>query len=254
MNGQGAAALTFLDLETSGLNPQKNKIIEVAMICRRSQGERQVVQELVNPGVPLEPFITQLTGISDEMLKSAPRIDTLSEALQERLEGSWLIAHNANFDVSFLEEELGIRLPRRRVVDTIELAKILYPRLKSYSLRSLVRSFGLPVSPCHRLWGIRRLWRPCLPTLCAGARLFPRAFGTDSASFGPGGAGLYHLFWKSTGERSFCGRSSLGGACKKEKQMPPPDPLAFGICLQRRRPPDGRQRQRPENFGAPKSW
>lgn len=195
MDGQNVNSLVFLDLETSGLNPQKNKIIEVAMICRRPGEERFVLQQLVNPGEALDPFITQLTGISDEMLRSAPAIGQLRDQVLPRLEDSWLVAHNANFDVTFLEAEFAVKLSRRQVVDTIELAKILYPRLKSYSLRSLVRTFDLKASPCHRALGDAEALEALFVHLAGKARRLDRSLlERILQALAQEEQGLYYLF------------------------------------------------------------
>jgi ATP-dependent DNA helicase DinG len=140
----------FLDLETTGLNPETHQIIEVAAIRRTLSGGAREYQTLVNPGVSIDPFIQRLTGISDEMTQTAPILSDIQPELEDLLEGVFLVAHQASFDVSFLEAGLGIRIERKYVIDTIELTKVLFPQLSSYSLRSLVRHFQLPVEPCHR--------------------------------------------------------------------------------------------------------
>lgn len=231
MDSHNAAPLVFIDLETSGLNPQKNKIIEIAMVCRRPEEERFVLQQLVNPGCPLEPFITQLTGISDEMLRDAPAIDDLRDIVLPRLEESWLVAHNANFDVSFLETGFGVKLSRRRIVDTIELSKILYPRLKSYSLRSLARTFDLKVSPCHRALGDTEALEALFAHLIRKARrlssdLLERILQALSQEE----QGLYHLFLEIYQGRELLWPEALeesGREPEEPARQGPQDPLAF---------------------------
>ena len=140
----------FLDLETTGLKQDSDKIIEFGVVRREGANERIVWGQMVNPEQALDPFISRLTGISDDMLSDAPVISEVKEEVIRLLEGAVVVAHNAAFDVGFLERQLDVKLAPSRVIDTIELTKILYPGLRSYSLRSLTRCFDLPMLPSHR--------------------------------------------------------------------------------------------------------
>ncbi len=141
----------FIDLETTGLNPEICRITEIAAIRRStSDGARCEFQSLVNPGIAIDPFIQRLTGITNDMVASAPALEVLRPEVAELLDGAYLVAHNAGFDAGFLEIGLGIKIPRAHIVDTIELAKILYPNFSSYSLKNLVRQFNLKGTPSHR--------------------------------------------------------------------------------------------------------
>lgn len=139
----------FLDLETTGINNQTDKIIEIAAVSRTKDGRRDIFHHLVNPGIPIPPHITRLTGIDTEMVKEAHTFDTLREQLINFLDNKIIVAHNASFDVSFLQSALGFPL-NNKSLDTIELAKILYYKLSSYSLQYLVRFFGQNNNPSHR--------------------------------------------------------------------------------------------------------
>lgn len=141
----------FLDLETTGLNPDFCKITEIAAIRRQcTDDSSREYQSLVNPGCAIDPFIQRLTGITDSMVADAPVLDSLKPDIVELLSGAYLVAHNAGFDTGFLETGLGLQISRACTVDTIELAKILFPNINSYSLKNLVRQFDLKVNPSHR--------------------------------------------------------------------------------------------------------
>jgi DNA polymerase III epsilon subunit family exonuclease len=139
----------FLDLETTGLDYRYDKVIEIAIIVVRKDGTRDTYETLINPGVSISPFITNLTGIDDAMVEDAPTANDVSEKIRHMIEGKIIVAHNASFDIRFLENLLDEPLPNKSV-DTLELAKILFPRISSYSLRYLVRNFLLDVQPTHR--------------------------------------------------------------------------------------------------------
>lgn len=139
----------FLDLETTGLNCQADRIIEIAVVVRSQEGRRDVFQHLVNPGLPVPSHITRLTGIDTEMLKEAPSFEALRDSLFNLLENKIIVAHNAGFDLSFLQAAFGFPLPNK-AVDSIELAKILYYNLSSYSLQYLVRYLSQDNNPSHR--------------------------------------------------------------------------------------------------------
>lgn len=145
-----STAWVFLDLETTGLKPDRDKIMEIGLIRYSEEGERIAWQQLVNPARALDPFISRLTGISDEMLADAPALAMIKDEAAELLADATIVAHSAAFDVSFLEQQLGIKPEQLYVIDTIEMAKVLYPGLRSYSLRSLTRTFQLPILPGHR--------------------------------------------------------------------------------------------------------
>lgn len=141
--------LVFLDLETTGIDPKQDKIIEVAAVARYRNGKREVFQRLVQPEVAVPPFITGLTGIDEEMLAEAPTFAQIRRELLAFLEGKILVAHNAAFDLAFLEAAFAMNLENLSV-DTLEFCRLLYPGLNSYALRHLAREFSLPVENSHR--------------------------------------------------------------------------------------------------------
>jgi DNA polymerase-3 subunit epsilon len=142
-----------LDLETTGARPGPGKITEVGAV--RIEGLRPVkhFQTLVNPLRPIPAMITRITGIAEDMVADAPRIEEVIPQLLDFLEGAVVVAHNAPFDVGFLNYELR-RLQGRRLddgfVDTLPLARALAPGLPNYRLGTVAEALGAPVAACHR--------------------------------------------------------------------------------------------------------
>src|SRR5579862_7251140 len=124
---------TVVDIETTGWAPDEAGITEIGAVRVRpaSLGEYSVVAEfgsLVNPGTPVPPAITELTGISDQMLAAAPPVSAVLPALLEFAAGSVLAAHNAPFDLKFLTAacaDMGLDWPGFEVLDTVRLARHL---------------------------------------------------------------------------------------------------------------------------------
>ncbi len=146
----------IVDVETTGLSPQHGNIIEIAMLI--SDGTRVInsYSTLVNPEKPLPPMIKQITGIHDHMLTTAPRFFEVARKLVELSQDAVFVAHNAQFDYSFLRAEysrLGYDFLRPQMC-TVRLARKFFPGLPSYKLSKLVESLKLPdVKPQHRALG-----------------------------------------------------------------------------------------------------
>jgi DNA polymerase-3 subunit epsilon len=149
------ASVTFvaLDLETTGAKAGTGKITEVGAV--RIEGLRVVeeFQTLVNPQRPIPPIITHITGITQSMVMDAPRIEEVIPSLLEFIEGTVVVAHNAPFDVGFLNYELH-RLRSRRLgegaIDTLPLSRALVPGLVNYRLGTVAQALDAPVTACHR--------------------------------------------------------------------------------------------------------
>jgi len=128
--------LTFLDIETTGGTHLFDRITEVALI-KIENGEITTRWEtLINPEIPIPRQITGLTGISDEMVKEAPKFADIAGELYGHLEGTVLTAHNCRFDYGFLKAEfkrLGGTL-RLRTLCTVKLSRRLYPKVQGHSL------------------------------------------------------------------------------------------------------------------------
>lgn len=139
----------FVDLETTGLNCHQDEVIEIAAIICGNNGKKEMFETLVKPRGSVPKQITFLTGINDEMLRDAPLPEELFGKIRTLLDGKIIVAHNAPFDLGFLQAMLGEDLPNKWI-DTIELTKVLFPNLSSYSLRYLIRYFGLQTCPTHR--------------------------------------------------------------------------------------------------------
>jgi ATP-dependent DNA helicase DinG len=116
-------SIIAFDLETTGLDPQTDTIIEIGAVRfngRRVEGE---FNTLINPGRPIPPFITQLTGITDQMVREAPPIRAVLGELKEFLGDSPILGHNVRFDLSFIKKYNIAGL--NDYVDTYEMAAIL---------------------------------------------------------------------------------------------------------------------------------
>jgi DNA polymerase III subunit epsilon len=142
-----------LDLETTGSRAGASKITEIGAVRIEGFREVAVFHTLVNPQRPIPPMITRITGITQEMVAGAPRIEQVVPELIEFLQGAVIVAHNAAFDVGFLNYELQ-RLKGRRLgdgaIDTLPLARLLAPGLPNYRLRTVADALGAPVTACHR--------------------------------------------------------------------------------------------------------
>ncbi|MGN6299980.1 MAG: DEDD exonuclease domain-containing protein [Angustibacter sp.] len=155
--GTALADVTFVvvDLETTGGNPNDSAITEIGAVKVRGGQVLGEFQTLVNPHLPIPPFIQALTGITTAMVADAPRIESALPAFLEFARGSVLVAHNAGFDVGFLKaaaRQQGIEWPRHAVVDTVHLARQLVSRDESrnHKLSSLAALFGATTVPDHR--------------------------------------------------------------------------------------------------------
>lgn len=149
---------TVLDIETTGLDPKTDKIIEVAAVKVREGRMVKEYQSLVSPGRRLEERITNLTGITDDMLKDAPMPEQVIRELLEFIGEDVLLGHSILFDYSFVKRAaVDLRMvkgenydfEKMQGLDTLKLARKYLPELESRSLPFLCKHFGIP-QQAHR--------------------------------------------------------------------------------------------------------
>ena len=144
--------LIFLDLETTGANPAVDRITEIGLVEVDRSGNATHWSSLVNPGVSIPAFIQGLTGISNDMVRSAPSFAQLAAALHERLQDALFIAHNARFDYGFLRNafsEAGYSF-RSEVLCTVKLSRALFPEESRHNLDVLIARHQLKPDGRHR--------------------------------------------------------------------------------------------------------
>jgi DNA polymerase-3 subunit epsilon len=154
--GVSLAAATFVvfDLETTGLSPARSRIVEIGAQRVEHLELGATFETLVNPGVDVPPAITALTGIGRAMVRGAPSPDLAVRRLLGFAGDAVLVAHNARFDMGFLDRVV-LQLTGRRVaapvVDTVWLARrLLGARTTRFGLGPLAHFFGTATTPCHR--------------------------------------------------------------------------------------------------------
>lgn len=135
----------FLDVETTGLDASADEVIEIGAV-RVEGGTASEHQWLVRPTRPVPPVICALTGLTDHDLDGAPSFDELAQSLERLLQGVTVVAHNALFERSFLTRQFQ----SVEVLDSCELALVLFPELPSHSLDSLVQWAGVARGTHHR--------------------------------------------------------------------------------------------------------
>lgn len=145
----------IIDTETTGGNPSKDRVMEVAIIVHNGRHVVEQFGTLINPETPIMPFVMSLTGINSEMLKDAPTFPEIAKRIFELTDNTIFVAHNARFDYGVLRNEfkrIGIRFNRKQLC-TVKLARQILPGYKSYSLGKLCREIGIPVDNRHRAMG-----------------------------------------------------------------------------------------------------
>ena len=145
----------LLDLETTGATPARDRITEIALIRYENGEEVARWQTLVNPHMPIPPFIQTLTGISDDMVQTAPDFESVAPRLYQYLDGAVLVAHNVRFDHGFLKHEfqrIGITL-RQKVLCSVKLSRLLYPQHRSHGLDAVIQRHQIVVAARHRAMG-----------------------------------------------------------------------------------------------------
>jgi DNA polymerase-3 subunit epsilon/ATP-dependent DNA helicase DinG len=164
-------SIVALDLETTGLDPQTDAILEIG--ARRFDGNRveDEFSTLINPGRHIPEFISGLTGISDEMVRQAPSIRDVLEGLVAFIGDSPILGHNIQFDLSFFKKYKLFELNER--LDTYELAAVLLPSANRYNLGSLVQALGVALPATHRALDDARATHGVYQRLLAQAKELP---------------------------------------------------------------------------------
>lgn len=181
MNREKQENYVCVDLETTGLNPKTDKIIEIGAVRVENGVRTEVFETFVNPACILPPKITELTGIADEELKSAPDIADVLPDFVAFLREDVLLGHSVLFDYSFIKKAaVNNRIKFERMgIDTLKIARRFLPELESRSLDFLCGHYAIP-HKAHR----------ALADAEATCLLYDRLWesfgsGEDTAAFAP---------------------------------------------------------------------
>ncbi len=145
----------IIDIETTGGSARLEKITEIAVYLHDGEKITGEFVSLVNPERNIPYFITNLTGITNEMVEDAPCFYEIARTIVELTQGRTFVAHNARFDYSFIRQEfksLGFNF-KRNLLDTVSLTRKLFPGHRSYSLGNICRDLKIEINGRHRAAG-----------------------------------------------------------------------------------------------------
>lgn len=150
MNWYELGPFTVFDFETTGMSPVRDRVVELAALRIDADGKETSFHSLINPGRAIPAAVTNIHHITDAMVAEAPHFSAVAKAFLEFADESTLVAHNAIFDLGFLQESLarsGLPLWRGKTLDSLKLAKRCFPDLASYRLQSLRYELRLDDEP-----------------------------------------------------------------------------------------------------------
>ena len=214
----------IIDIETTGGSASRDKITEIAIVLHNGSEVLDSFQSLVNPECPIPYGITELTGITQEMVADAPRFFEIAKQIVEMTEGAIFVAHNVRFDYSFVQEEfkrLGYTYTRKQLC-TVRLSRKAFPGFRSYSLSNLITRMNLQVGDRHRAMGDTMatvdLFERIMQQQCTGDELrsminmgikeslLPKNFTLEKIHSLPEACGVYY-FHDESGEVVYVGKS-----------------------------------------------
>lgn len=173
--GESFDSLTYVifDLETTGLEPTIHEITEIGAIKTKGAELENIYSTLIKPKAPISAEITRLTGIDDSLVADAPGIETVLPKFLDYVGEAVLIAHNSDFDVSFLKSQIN-RFNKEKtlannVLCTVKLSRLLLPQLPNHKLHTVAGHFGFETKNRHRAMGDVELtymiWTKFVPLL-----------------------------------------------------------------------------------------
>ena len=177
---------SIIDIETTGQSYKNGKITEIAIYQHNGQEVTDSFSTLINPEMDIPFFITELTGINNEMVRTAPKFYQVAKKIIEMTMGRTFVAHNASFDYKFIKEEyarLGYNY-HRKTMCTVKLSRKLLPGHPSYSLGKLCADLGIKINGRHRAAG----------DALATARLFDILIERNDSLGNPKAVNNYKLF------------------------------------------------------------
>lgn len=145
----------IIDIETTGGSPDRSKITEIAIILHDGNKVTEEYSTLINPECSIPYQITQITGITNDMVRDAPPFYEVAKKIVEMTEGAVFVAHNVNFDYNFVKaafKDLGFPYTRKTLC-TVRMSRVAFPGLKSYSLGNLCESLDIQLKNRHRALG-----------------------------------------------------------------------------------------------------
>jgi DNA polymerase-3 subunit epsilon len=145
--------LAVVDVETTGLEAAKERVIEVGIVTFERGAVVERYQQLINPGKPIPQEIVDLTGIKDEDVADAPPFDAVAAAVHERLSAGVVVAYNLPFDKGFIEAELvraGLSWPEVHELDPLVFVRQLHRDQGSKKLGDTAARLGIPLDNAHR--------------------------------------------------------------------------------------------------------
>jgi DNA polymerase-3 subunit epsilon len=215
----------IVDIETTGSKPGSGRITEVAIYLH--DGEKIINEfcSLINPESFIPPFISKLTGISNEMVENAPKFHEIAKEIVQITEGAVFVAHNAAFDYNFIRQEfksLGFNYARDYFC-TLQVSRQILPGLPSYSLGKLCSSLNIEIENRHRAHGDALATVRLFEHLCGKTSnkitisdfikndylnlRFPPGFNKSIMDTLPVNAGVYY-FHDSNGNVIYIGKSN----------------------------------------------
>ncbi len=177
---------SIIDIETTGQSYKNGKITEIAIYQHNGQEVTDSFSTLINPEMDIPFFITELTGINNGMVRTAPKFYQVAKKIIEMTMGRTFVAHNASFDYKFIKEEyarLGYNY-HRKTMCTVKLSRKLLPGHPSYSLGKLCADLGIEINGRHRAAG----------DALATARLFDILVERNDSLGNPKAVNNYKLF------------------------------------------------------------
>lgn len=139
-----------IDVETTGLSPVANELIEVSAIKYNGSKKLDTFTTLIKPKTKIPYHITNITGITNEMVQNSPSVEEIMPSLVEFIGDNPIVAHNANFDYKFIQNYSNNAFSKNTLIDTVQIGRKLYPTLPNHKLGTIAKHIGITEDGFHR--------------------------------------------------------------------------------------------------------
>ena len=176
-----------LDVETTGLSPYTDKMIEIGLVRVRNGMERECYSTLIQPERRISPHITALTGITNAMLSDAPVISEILPEVLQFIGGDIIVGHNVNFDIGFMHAACMHALQfgfSNDFIDTMRLSRKHFRDLPNHRLATLVCAFGIDQGNAHRALADAQATTRCYLHMCGKILVKEKAAAKAAGSIG----------------------------------------------------------------------